>query len=96
MAFVIPRFYPQFSRCSLRTPGTITSLFGTDTGKKKAKRLHFKNLAAKASESNKNLLRQLDGRHLLFGEYLQLNKSLSPKLADKQAIEDELGIILNK
>ena len=40
--------------------------------------------------------RQLDGRHLLFGEYLQLNKSLSPKLADKQAIEDELGIILNK
>ena len=38
--------------------------------------------------------RQLDGRYLLFGEYIfaVLNNPLSPKLADKQAIEDELNI----
>ena len=38
--------------------------------------------------------RQLDGRHLLFGEFYfaVLNNPLSPKLADKQAIEDELNI----
>ena len=31
--------------------------------------------------------RQLDGRHLLFGEYLQNGKTLvSPKLADKHAL----------
>ena len=38
--------------------------------------------------------RQLDGRHLLFGEYYfaVLNNPLSPKLADKQAIEDKLNI----
>ena len=61
--------------------------------KKKAKRLHFKSIAAKASESNKKTTRRTTSAN---GEYLQLNKSLSPKLADKQAIEDELGIILNK
>ena len=38
--------------------------------------------------------RQIDGQHLLFEEYYfaALNNPFSPKLADKQAIEDELNI----
>ena len=37
--------------------------------------------------------RQLEGRHLLFGEYFAvLNNPLSLKRADKHAIEDELNI----
>ena len=38
--------------------------------------------------------RQLEGRHLLFEEYYfaALNNPFSPKLANKQAIEDELNI----
>ena len=36
----------------------MTSLFGKDTGKKEEKRLHFKSLAAKASESNKKTTRR--------------------------------------
>ena len=38
--------------------------------------------------------RQIDGQHLLFEEYYfaVLNNPFSTKLADKQAIEDELNI----
>ena len=38
--------------------------------------------------------RQIDGQHLLFEEYYfaVLKNPFSPKLADKQAIEDELNI----
>ena len=38
--------------------------------------------------------RKLDGRQLVFGEYIfaVLNNPLSPKLAYKQTIEDELNI----
>lgn len=46
---------------------------------------HEEEIVELLSTASKNVARiQLDGRHLLFGEYLQK----SPELAEKQATED--------
>ena len=45
--------YPQFPWPLLRMPGTMTPFWHVHTHTKRKKHLHFKNLAAKASETNK-------------------------------------------
>ena len=39
-----------------------------------------------AKNTARTVRRQLDGRHLLFGEYLQTEQPLSPKPANKHAL----------
>ena len=60
----------------------MTSLFGKDTGKKEEKRLHFKSLAAKASESNKKTTRRTTSAN--WGIFGVLNNPLPPKLASAE------------